>query len=210
MKKTILLALILMMGVVLQPNLFADTPAGTNAPPSPGKTLTGSIKVNVDDDNDTDSDSEPGSVKGKHHASLAAEVIDMIESIFALSIPFSIVFIFLYFRSRRRQETMILVREFLDKGLAVPAPLLDAIAGANGERSYRLDDGQLNPDVRRGMRYIFLGIGIMLAFYIVNLCENCWAWGLIPTLYGFGYLLVGLLTQRQQARFRSNSPPFAS
>ncbi len=80
--------------------------------------------------------------------------------------------------SRMRQRT---IRMMLEKGQPVPAELL-----APGTRAVRQ-----RSDVRRGVIWAMVGIGLMIFFGAVNDWEGgVWSLGLIPFLIGLGYLLV--------------------
>jgi hypothetical protein len=79
---------------------------------------------------------------------------------------------------RMRQRT---IRMMVEKGQPVPVELL-----APGTRAVRQ-----RSDVRRGVIWTMVGIGVMVFFGAVNDWEGgVWSLGLIPFLIGLGYLLV--------------------
>lgn len=86
--------------------------------------------------------------------------------------------IFTLLASRSRQRT---IRMMLEKGQPIPAELLAPAAKAVRQRS----------DVRRGVVWTMVGLGVMVFFGAVNDWEGgAWALGLIPFLIGVGYLLI--------------------
>jgi len=86
--------------------------------------------------------------------------------------------IFTLLNSRSRQRT---IRMMLEKGQPIPAELLAPAAKAVRHRS----------DVRRGVVWTMVGLGVMLFFGAVNDWEGgAWSLGLIPFLIGVGYLLI--------------------
>jgi uncharacterized protein DUF6249 len=86
--------------------------------------------------------------------------------------------IFTLLNSRSRQRT---IRMMLEKGQPIPAELLAPAAKAVRQRS----------DVRRGVVWTMVGLGVMLFFGAVNDWEGgAWSLGLIPFLIGVGYLLI--------------------
>jgi Domain of unknown function (DUF6249) len=80
--------------------------------------------------------------------------------------------------SRMRQRT---IRMMVEKGQPVPAELLAPHTRAVRQRS----------DVRRGVIWSMVGLGLMIFFGAVNEWEEgVWSIGLIPFLIGLGYLMV--------------------
>ena len=91
--------------------------------------------------------------------------------------------------SRMRQRT---IRMMVEKGQPVPAELLAPEIRAVRRRS----------DVRRGVIWAMVGLGVMIFFGAVNDWEGgAWSLGLIPFLIGLGYLLVWKLEGK------NNVPP---
>jgi hypothetical protein len=86
--------------------------------------------------------------------------------------------IFALLGSRMRQRT---IRMMVEKGQPVPAELLAPEIRAVRRRS----------DVRRGVIWAMVGLGVMVFFGAVNDWEGgAWSLGLIPFLIGLGYLIV--------------------
>jgi hypothetical protein len=80
--------------------------------------------------------------------------------------------------SRMRQRT---IRMMVEKGQPIPAELLAPAARSVRRRS----------DVRRGVIWAMVGLGVMIFFGAVNDWEGgVWSLGLIPFLIGLGYLMV--------------------
>jgi len=80
--------------------------------------------------------------------------------------------------SRMRQRT---IRMMVEKGQPIPAELLAPATRAVRQRS----------DVRRGVVWTMVGVGLMVWLGAVNDWEGgAWSFGLIPFLIGLGYLMV--------------------
>src|SRR5256886_9888827 len=86
--------------------------------------------------------------------------------------------IFALLGSRMRQRT---IRMMVEKGQPVPAELLAPEVRSVRRRS----------DVRRGVVWTMVGLGLMIWLAAVNDWEGgAWSFGLIPFLIGLGYLIV--------------------
>jgi hypothetical protein len=86
--------------------------------------------------------------------------------------------IFALLGSRMRQRT---IRMMVEKGQPVPAELLAPEVRHVRRRS----------DVRRGVVWTMVGLGLMIWLAAVNDWEGgAWSFGLIPFLIGLGYLIV--------------------
>jgi hypothetical protein len=86
--------------------------------------------------------------------------------------------IFSMIATRTRQRT---IRMMVEKGQPVPAELLAPATRGIRRRS----------DVRRGVVWTMVGLGLMIWLAAVNDWEGgAWSFGLIPFLIGLGYLLV--------------------
>jgi Domain of unknown function (DUF6249) len=91
--------------------------------------------------------------------------------------------------SRMRQRT---IRMMVEKGQPIPAELIAPAVRSVRRRS----------DVRRGVIWAMVGLGMMIFFGAVNDWEGgAWSLGLIPFLIGLGYLLVWKLEGK------NNVPP---
>jgi len=91
--------------------------------------------------------------------------------------------------SRMRQRT---IRMMVEKGQPIPAELLAPATRAVRQRS----------DVRRGVVWTMVGVGLMVWLGAVNDWEGgAWSFGLIPFLIGLGYLMVWKLEGKK------NVPP---
>jgi hypothetical protein len=87
--------------------------------------------------------------------------------------------------TRMRQRT---IRMMLEKGQAVPAELLVPATRGIRRRS----------DVRRGVVWTMVGLGLMVWLAAVNDWEGgAWSFGLIPFLIGLGYLIVWKLENKK-------------
>jgi hypothetical protein len=87
--------------------------------------------------------------------------------------------------SRMRQRT---IRMMVEKGQPVPAELLAPEMRRVRRRS----------DVRRGVVWTMVGLGLMIWLAAVNDWEGgAWSFGLIPFLIGLGYLIVWKLENKK-------------
>jgi hypothetical protein len=87
--------------------------------------------------------------------------------------------------SRMRQRT---IRMMVEKGQPVPAELLAPEVRHVRRRS----------DVRRGVVWTMVGLGLMIWLAAVNDWEGgAWSFGLIPFLIGLGYLIVWKLENKK-------------
>jgi hypothetical protein len=87
--------------------------------------------------------------------------------------------------SRMRQRT---IRMMVEKGQPVPAELLAPEMRHVRRRS----------DVRRGVVWTMVGLGLMIWLATVNDWEGgAWSFGLIPFLIGLGYLIVWKLENKK-------------
>ena len=92
--------------------------------------------------------------------------------------------IFSIIATRMRQRT---IRMMVEKGQPVPAELLAPEVRHVRRRS----------DVRRGVVWTMVGLGMMIFFGAVNDWEGgVWSLGLIPFLIGLGYLLIWKLDKK--------------
>ena len=87
--------------------------------------------------------------------------------------------------TRMRQRT---IRMMVEKGQPVPAELLAPATRGMRRRS----------DVRRGVVWTMVGLGLMIWLAAVNDWEGgAWSFGLIPFLIGLGYLIVWKLENKK-------------
>ena len=133
---------------------------------------------------DTDDDHVGGSKE------IPAEVIPLVGIVF-LSIfgaPVLIVILiglFALLVSRSRQRT---IRMLVEKGQPVPTELLAPATRAGRQRS----------DVRRGVVWTMVGVGLIVWLGAVNDWEGgAWSFGLIPFLIGLGYLIIWKLENKK-------------
>jgi len=93
--------------------------------------------------------------------------------------------IFALLGSRMRQRT---IRMMVEKGQPVPAELL----------APELRHVRRRSDVRRGVVWTMVGLGLMIWLAAVNDWEGgAWSFGLIPFLIGLGYLIVWRLENKK-------------
>jgi Domain of unknown function (DUF6249) len=121
---------------------------------------------------------------------IPAEVIPLVGIVF-LSIfgaPVLIVILigmFALLVSRSRQRT---IRMLVEKGQPVPVELLAPATRTGRQRS----------DVRRGVVWTMIGVGLIVWLGAVNDWEGgAWSFGLIPFLIGLGYLIIWKLENKK-------------
>jgi Domain of unknown function (DUF6249) len=122
---------------------------------------------------------------------IPAEIIPLVGIVF-LSIfgaPVLIVILigmFAFLVSRSRQRT---IRMLVEKGQPVPAELLAPATRTGRQRS----------DVRRGVVWTMVGVGLIVWLGAVNDWEGgAWSFGLIPFLIGLGYLIIWKLENKKE------------
>jgi len=196
--------------------------AATNAPATnaPSQVQISGSARDADDDDDTTLTED----SGKHHVTHveirngSSEdfwgdlVIPLAGIAGVFGSPVLIVLVVMYFHYRRKRETLVTVREFLNKGMPVPPELL-AGKDIGGSISSK-DVGALissrtgrNCDLRRGYKLTFIGLGVALALYVSDPHSTTWGWGLIPMVMGIGYLVSGWTQGRDRQEERDGPPP---
>src|SRR5262245_40880129 len=136
-----------------------------------------------------DGSDEDGDHKG-HDEDIPAMVIPLVGIVFmtifgAPVLIVMVVGITALIGSRMRQRT---IRMMVEKGQPVPAELLAPEVRSVRRRS----------DVRRGVVWTMVGLGLMVWLAAVNDWEGgAWSFGLIPFLIGLGYLIVWKLESKK-------------
>src|SRR5262245_20877449 len=92
--------------------------------------------------------------------------------------------IFSIIATRMRQRT---IRMMVEKGQPVPAELLAPATRGIRRRS----------DVRRGVVWTMVGLGLMIWLGVFNVEGGAWSFGLIPFLIGLGYLIIWKLENKK-------------
>jgi hypothetical protein len=198
MKKLILLCT---LTVALGGSLLAQTPTATPvASPSPTAAIAAmtpipTATVSSSDLADRIHQKLEKKLRGKHgiiidgddhqgsNDDIPAMVIPLVAIVFMtiFGAPVMIVItigLITLFVTRMRQRT---VRMMVEKGQPVPAELLAPATRAVRQRS----------DVRRGVVWTMIGVGLMVWLGAVNNWEGgVWSFGLIPFLIGVGYLMI--------------------
>lgn len=130
------------------------------------------------DGNDKDKDEDEDLQKMRDFIAIPIVAIVFL-SIFGAPVAIVVMIgIFSIIATRMRQRT---IRMMVEKGQPVPAELLAPATRGIRRRS----------DVRRGVVWTMVGLGLMIFFGAVNDWEGgIWSLGLIPFLIGLGYLLV--------------------
>ena len=89
-----------------------------------------------------------------------------------------------YRETREKQETLRLA---IEKGVAIPAELVEAVSGERDP----------DKDLRSGVRQIFIGIGVGVLLWFVSPFKNVWAVGAMIAIFGAGNIVAWALTRRQ-------------
>lgn len=106
--------------------------------------------------------------------------------------PVLIVAVIMYFGFFKTRALHRTVRLMVEKGLEVPAALLNP-PPAQRQRS----------DMRRGVLLLMVGLGLVIFFGVIaDWDSGVWTLGMIPALIGAGYLLVWKLEGK-----KDNPPP---
>jgi Domain of unknown function (DUF6249) len=101
--------------------------------------------------------------------------------------PVLVVAVIMYFGFSKNRMMHRTIRLMVEKGQPVPPALLAPTPSVR-QRS----------DMRRGVVFVMVGLGLMLFLGAVNEWEGgAWAVGIIPFLIGVGYLLVWKLEGRK-------------
>lgn len=134
---------------------------------------------------DTDKDEDPDLAEMRNWVAIPIVAIVFL-SIFGAPVAIVIMIgIFSIIATRMRQRT---IRMMVEKGQPVPAELLAPAVRGIRRRS----------DVRRGVVWTMVGLGLMIFFGAVNDWEGgVWSLGLIPFLIGLGYLIVWKLENKK-------------
>jgi hypothetical protein len=118
---------------------------------------------------------------------------DTIQWLGLLALPLGIVVVVLTFRHRRQKLAHETMRLMIEKGLPVPMELINPPPPAKPPKN----------DLRRGLIWLALGIGLTILLLKLWEDESVWALGLIPAFIGAAYLLcwgIGVFRERPQAR----------
>jgi hypothetical protein len=181
--------------------------ATTNSPPpatTVGVTNQPAAKAPSTDEDDSSSDEngKHSSAKLEFHTdpgdSWIVDLIPLAGIAATFGTPVLIICALLYFKYRRRQENLAMVREFLSKGQPVPPELL--VDSSNWKYAYGASQlqGSARCDLNRGFKLTFIGLGIMAALFVSEPHSTNWGWGLIPMVMGIGYLLSAWVQRRDQ------------
>jgi hypothetical protein len=90
-----------------------------------------------------------------------------------------------YRETKERQETLRLA---IEKGVAIPPELVEAASGHHDP----------DKDLRRGIRQIFIGIGLGVMLWFISPFKDFWAVGAMVAIIGVGHIVAWLLTRRAE------------
>ncbi len=105
---------------------------------------------------------------------------------FVLAIVFGAFFLG-YRETKEKQETLRLA---IEKGVAIPPELIAATRG----------DDSPDRDLRRGIRQIFIGIGLGVLLWFVAPFRGVWAVGAMLVIFGLGHLVAARVGRRTPDR----------
>jgi hypothetical protein len=108
-----------------------------------------------------------------------------------LALPVGIVAVVLTFRHHRQKLAHETMRLMIEKGLPVPTELINPPPPAKAPKS----------DLRRGLIWLALGIGLVIPLKQPTEDSGIWAAGLVPAFIGVAYLLCwgfGLARERRE------------
>lgn len=126
------------------------------------------------------------------HRHAWSTVGDTLQYLAVLALPVSIVALVLTFRHRRQKLAHETMRLMIEKSLPVPPELINPLPPAKRPTS----------DLRRGLIWLALGLGLSILFLKAFEDSGLWALGLIPAFIGSAYLLcwgIGLARERRES-----------
>lgn len=117
--------------------------------------------------------------EGDSHGISAGETLIAFTAIMmSLGMPILILLLVLIYSYRRRKQKLELVKTFLDANRDVPENILTEF------------DGESNNNLSSGIKITGLGVGIILAIYLLTDSYEVAALGLIPLFIGLSRLLL--------------------
>jgi hypothetical protein len=199
--------------------LSAAPAADTNSSPAMSTNAVAmpaipSVRMATDDDDDApNKDEHNHSTNIVIHSggngglidTILSDLIPILGILVAFGSPVLIVYFVCYFKYKRRQDSLAIAREYLNKGMLVPPQLLDP---SQSSTTPVINDPVTREmlDTRRGFKLTFAGLAIALALLVYNPHSRDWCWGLIPLVIGIGFMLSGWLERRLQGNARNSRP----
>ncbi|MFK8019825.1 MAG: DUF6249 domain-containing protein [Pseudomonadales bacterium] len=136
------------------------------------------IKKELDEDGDGEIDDTTIQVGSGDGMGLGESLIAFTAIMMSLGMPILILLMVLFFSHRRRRQRLELVKTYLDANRDVPENILAGFDGASG--------GHLSS----GVKMVGLGLGIILAVYLLADNYRVAALGLIPLFIGLSRLVL--------------------
>ncbi len=96
--------------------------------------------------------------------------------------------------TKEKQETLRLA---IEKGVAIPPELIAAAKG----------DSTPDRDLRRGIRQIFIGVGVGVLLWFVAPYRGVWAVGAMLVIFGLGHIVAAWVGRRTGQPPGSGIPP---
>lgn len=116
-------------------------------------------------------------------------LLGVMVAVCAVLMPVALVGVVLHYRHRRSVEVLATVRQLAEKGLPVPAGLLQA-----DDRGARRVD--LRADLKAALSTVGAGIGLMVFFYVSVFLRFLWGVGAMVAIIGIAQLIALWLTRK--------------
>jgi hypothetical protein len=117
---------------------------------------------------------------------------DTVQWLALVALPLGIIALVQTFRHRQQKLAHETMRLMIEKGLPVPVELINPPPPIKPPKS----------DLRRGLIWLALGMGLLILLMKVGEDSGAWAVGLIPAFIGVAYLvcwIIGLARERREA-----------
>ena len=119
-------------------------------------------------------------------------IVCIVAIVFLLS-PVLIIALIFYFINKNRKDKLKLAQMAIQQGRPIPEAII------------REQSAHYEPNIRSGIREVFLGIGLMILLHII-LGKLGFGIGALVFFIGLGKLVIALLDRQQSGR-RNNVPP---
>ena len=121
---------------------------------------------------------------------------DTLQCLIVFSFPIGVIALVQTFRHRRQKLAHETMRLMIEKGLPVPPELINPPPPVKPPKS----------DLRRGLIWLALGIGLMVLAKNATNEPGVWSVGLVPALIGAAYLLCWIVSQGRERREAGHEP----
>jgi hypothetical protein len=121
---------------------------------------------------------------------------DTVQLLIVAGLPIGIIALVQTFRQRRQKLAHETMRLMIEKGLPVPPELINPPPPVKPPKS----------DLRRGLIWLALGIGLMILLKKVADEPGVWSVGLVPALIGVAYLICWIAGRARERREAGREP----